>query len=90
VTYSKGPEMVSVPAIGVGSTESQVQQAIQSAGLRWAKGADVAGAAAQPPGTFVSSDPAAGMKVPAGSVVTYHLSKALGLGSSPATTSSVP
>lgn len=90
VTYSKGPEMLSVPAIGVGSTEAQVQQAIQAAGLRWAKGDDVSGSPTQPVGTFVSSDPEAGMKVPAGSVVTYHLSKPLGLGSSPTTSSPAP
>lgn len=90
VTYSKGPEMLSVPAISVGSTETQVQQAIQAAGLRWAKGEDVAGAPTQPAGTFVSSDPEAGMKVPAGSVVTYSLSKPLGLGSGPTTTSPAP
>lgn len=77
VTYSKGPEMLSVPAIGVGSTESQTQMAIEGAGLRWVKGADVAGSAGQKPGTFVSSEPGAGSKVPAGSVVTYHLVKEL-------------
>ncbi len=42
VSYSKGPEMVSVPAIPSGSSEAEVQQAIQAAGLRWVKGADVA------------------------------------------------
>jgi serine/threonine protein kinase len=77
VSYSKGPEMISVPAIGMGSTETQVQQAIEAAGLRWSRGDDVAGAAGQPAGTFVRSDPAAGTRVARGSVVTYHLSKAL-------------
>ena len=77
VTYSKGPQLLSVPAISQGTSEAQVQQAIEAAGLRWVKGADVAGDPGQTPGTFVSSDPAAGMKVPAGSTVTYHLSKAL-------------
>ncbi|WP_426997614.1 protein kinase domain-containing protein [Pseudarthrobacter sp. N5] len=75
VTYSKGPEMVSVPAIAVGSTEKQTQDAIIAAGLRWQKGDDVAGSAGQTPGTFVSSDPAAAMKVASGAVVTYHLAK---------------
>ncbi|XAS67485.1 protein kinase [Micrococcaceae bacterium Sec5.7] len=73
VTYSKGPESVSVPAIGVGSTEKQAQDAIVAAGLRWRKGEDVAGSAGQKAGTFVSSAPDAGSKVTAGSVVTYHL-----------------
>jgi eukaryotic-like serine/threonine-protein kinase len=77
VTYSKGPELITVPTIGVGSSESQVQQTIQGAGLRWAKGNDVAGAAGQEGGTFVRSDPAAGERVPAGSVVTYHLAREL-------------
>jgi serine/threonine protein kinase len=78
VTYSKGPEMLSVPAIGVGSTEAQTQKAIEGVGLRWMKGADVEGSSAtQKAGTFVSSEPGAGSKVPAGSVVTYHLAKDL-------------
>lgn len=85
VTYSKGPEPVpssavpapltSVPAIGVGSTEKQVQNAIEGSGLRWQKGADLAGSAGQTAGTFVSSDPAPGIQVPAGSVMTYHLAQ---------------
>lgn len=66
-----------MPAIGVGSSESQTQRAIEDAGLRWVKGEDVAGSAGQQAGTFVSSEPAAGSKVPAGSVVTYHLAKEL-------------
>ena len=80
VTYSKGPDPSqesSVPAIGVGSSESQTQRAIEDAGLRWVKGEDVAGSAGQKPGTFVSSEPGAGKKVPAGSVVTYHLAQEL-------------
>ncbi|MEZ2390929.1 protein kinase [bacterium RCC_150] len=75
VTYSKGPQMVTVPTIGKGATESQVQAAIEGAGLRWAAGDPVNGPTGQAPNTFVSSDPAAGQRVPAGSVVTYHLSK---------------
>ncbi|WP_423182977.1 protein kinase domain-containing protein [Arthrobacter sp. NyZ413] len=75
VSYSKGPQMITVPTIGTGATESQVQAAIEGAGLRWVTGSTVDGATGQAPGTFVSSDPAAGQKVPAGSVVTYHLSK---------------
>ncbi|KQR81924.1 protein kinase [Arthrobacter sp. Leaf337] len=80
VTYSKGQEPAqesSVPAIGVGSSESQAQKAIENAGLRWVKGADVPGSAGQQAGTFVSSEPGAGSKVPAGSVVTYHLAQEL-------------
>jgi serine/threonine-protein kinase len=77
VTYSKGQEMLSVPAVGVGSTEAQTQRAIEDAGLRWVKGADVPGSAGQKAGTFVSSEPGAGSKVPAGSVVTYHLAAEL-------------
>jgi serine/threonine protein kinase len=75
VSYSKGPQMVTVPTIGKNATESQVQAAIEGVGLRWVTGTPVDGATGQTPGTFVSSDPAAGQKVPAGSVVTYHLSK---------------
>ncbi|MBT2514894.1 protein kinase [Arthrobacter sp. ISL-30] len=88
VAYSKGPEMVSVPAIGVGATEAQVQAAIQGAGLRWQKGDDVAGSVGQTPGTFVSSDPDAGTRVESGSVVTYHLAKSVvpSPGNSPTTT----
>lgn len=77
VTYSKGPEMVSVPAIGQGATEAQVKAAIESVNLRWVAGAPVAGAIGQAPNTFVSSDPVAGTKLAAGSTVTYHLSKPL-------------
>jgi serine/threonine-protein kinase len=83
VTYSKGPEMLSVPAIGVGSSEAQTQAAIENAGLRWVKGADVAGSNGQKAGTFVSSEPGAGSKVPAGSVVTYHLAMQPSPSSSP-------
>jgi serine/threonine-protein kinase len=79
VTYSKGPEPTqkpsSVPAIGVGSSEAQTQKAIEEAGLRWVKGADVPGRAGQKPGTFVSSEPGAGSEVSPGSVVTYHLAQ---------------
>lgn len=75
VTYSKGPGTVQVPTIGKGATEAQVQAAIEGAGLRWVPGTPVVGATGQTPGTFVSSDPAGGQKVPAGSAVTYHLSK---------------
>ncbi|HET6241885.1 MAG TPA: protein kinase, partial [Arthrobacter sp.] len=56
VSYSKGPEMVSVPAIPSGASEAATQQALQNAGLRWAKGADVAPTDRQPTGTFVSSE----------------------------------
>jgi hypothetical protein len=87
VTYSKGPEQVAVPKISAGSSEAEVQGAIEKAGLRWQKGDDVEGDPGQEPGTFVSSDPDAGKKVDAGSVVTYHLAKALL--SSPAVTPSV-
>ncbi len=77
VSYSKGPEMVSVPSIKSGASEAAVQQAIQDAGLRWAKGADVSATNKdEDPGTFVSSEPPSGSKVAAGSVVTYHLAKA--------------
>jgi serine/threonine protein kinase len=76
VSYSKGPEMVSVPAIPSGASEAATQQALQNAGLRWAKGADVAPTDRQPTGTFVSSEPPQGSKVAAGSVVTYHLARA--------------
>ncbi|MET3919366.1 protein kinase [Arthrobacter sp. UYEF20] len=77
VSYSKGPEMVSVPAIRSGASEAAVQQAIEGAGLRWAKGADVAPSnKKEDPQTFVSSEPAQGQKVASGSLVTYHLAAA--------------
>ena len=77
VTYSKGPEQVTVPDISVGSTEAQVRAAIEKAGLQAVKGNDVAGEPGQEAGTFVRSEPGAGSKVEDGSVVTYHLARAL-------------
>jgi serine/threonine-protein kinase len=66
-----------------GASEAAVQQAIQNAGLRWAKGEPVDPTnKKEPAGTFVSSDPASGTKVPAGSLVTYHLAKAAAAASS--------
>ncbi|MGJ3190816.1 protein kinase domain-containing protein [Paenarthrobacter sp. FR1] len=75
VQYSKGPELVAVPTIGVGANESQVRAAIEGAGLRWVAGDPVNGAVGQQPGTFVRSSPAAGTQVEAGSTVTYFLSR---------------
>jgi serine/threonine-protein kinase len=87
VSYSKGPNMVPVPSIPSGASESEVQQAIQNAGLRWAKGADVAPTdQKEDPGTFVSSEPPSGSKVVAGSVVTYHLAKAAARDTTPTPT----
>ncbi|ABM09017.1 MULTISPECIES: protein kinase [Micrococcaceae] len=77
VTYSKGPELVAVPAIAPGVDEARVQQAIEGAGLQWVAGEPVNGAIGQQPGTFVRSSPAAGSQVAAGSTVTYYLSKEL-------------
>src|SRR6478735_3429602 len=89
VSYSKGPEMVEVPSIKAGASEAEVQQAIQDAGLRWAKGADVSPTnKKEDPGTFVSSQPPSGSKVTAGSVVTYHLAKATAASPSPSATKS--
>ncbi|MGO4191087.1 protein kinase [Arthrobacter sp. YAF17] len=77
VSYSKGPELVTVPSIQSGASEAAVQQAIEGAGLRWAKGEPVDPTnKKEKAGTFVSSEPASGSKVPAGSLVTYHLAKA--------------
>ena len=80
VSYSKGPkppETVTVPTLQSGASEAAVQQAIEGAGLRWAKGDPVDPTnKKEKAGTFVSSDPASGSKVPAGSLVTYHLAKA--------------
>ena len=91
VSYSKGPEMVAVPSIKAGASEAEVQQAIQDAGLRWAKGADVSPTnKKEDPGTFVSSQPPSGSKVTAGSVVTYHLAKATATTPSPSPTKSGP
>lgn len=77
VTYSKGPEQIKVPNIKTGSSETEVQSAIEKAGLRWQKGAEEAGDPGQDAGTFVRSEPESGREVDAGSVVTYHLSEAL-------------
>ncbi|MFP3580938.1 protein kinase [Arthrobacter sp. SIMBA_036] len=85
VQYSKGPEMVAVPSIGVGLSEAQVQGLIDGANLRWVAGDPVNGNPGQAAGTFVSSDPPAGTKVQTGSVVTYHLSKAAAPSSAPKT-----
>ena len=86
VTYSKGPEMVSVPAIPSGASEAEVQQAIEGAGLRWVKGANVKPSNKnEDPGTFVSSEPAQGQKVAAGSAVTYHLATEAAATPSPTT-----
>ncbi|MDQ0754708.1 protein kinase [Arthrobacter sp. B3I4] len=76
VSYSKGPRPVAVPRLDPGASETAVQQAIEAAGLRWQKGDPVDGKKNQQPGTFVSSEPASGSQVPAGSVVTYHLAAA--------------
>ncbi|MGO4122276.1 protein kinase domain-containing protein [Arthrobacter sp. YAF16] len=76
VSYSKGPEKVTVPTLETGASEAAVQRAIEGAGLRWQKGAPVEGDGTQQEGTFVSSEPGSGEKVPAGSVVTYHLATA--------------
>jgi serine/threonine-protein kinase len=87
VSYSKGPESVTVPTLQSGASEAAVQQAIQNAGLRWAKGADVNPTSKdEKPGTFVSSEPAPGSEVPAGSVVTYHLAKTPAATSTPSPT----
>ena len=84
VSYSKGPEMVAVPSIPSGASEAEAQQAIEEAGLRWAKGADVSPSnKKEEPGTFVRSEPDSGRKVTAGSVVTYHLAKATTTSPSP-------
>ncbi len=91
VSYSKGPDMRTVPTLEQGATEAAVQQAIQGAGLRWQKGDPVAGRKNQLDGTFVSSEPTSGQQVPAGSVVIYHLAAAPApTSSSPATPSSSP
>ena len=84
VSYSKGPDMVAVPSIASGASEAQVQQVIEEAGLRWAKGSDVNSTnKKEDPGTFVRSEPDSGSKVAAGSVVTYHLAKATTTSPSP-------
>ncbi|MET4136433.1 protein kinase [Pseudarthrobacter sp. PvP090] len=84
VSYSKGPESATVPTLPSGASEAAVRRAIESAGLRWAKGADVNPTSKnEDPGTFVRSEPASGSKVPAGSVVTYHLAKAAAAESTP-------
>ncbi|GAA2863272.1 protein kinase domain-containing protein [Paenarthrobacter ilicis] len=89
VQYSKGPEQVAVPSIGVGLDEGQVRDLIEAAGLRWVAGDPVNGAVGQQPGTFVRSSPAAGAQVAAGSTVTYFLSKSV-VPTAPGTPSSNP
>jgi len=76
VSYSKGPEKVTVPTLQQGDKEAAVQRAIERAGLRWQKGAPVEGDGTQDEGTFVSSEPGSGEQVPAGSIVIYHLASA--------------
>ncbi|HSN36965.1 MAG TPA: protein kinase [Arthrobacter sp.] len=89
VSYSKGPELVTVPALQSGASESAVRQAIEAAGLRWATGAPVDPTSKkEKAGTFVSSEPASGSKVPAGSLVTYHLAKDAPVESTPSPTGS--
>ncbi|MET1065654.1 MAG: protein kinase [Arthrobacter sp.] len=87
VSYSKGPkppETVTVPPLQSGASEASVQQALQSAGLRWSEGEPVDPTnKKEQEGTFVSSDPAPGTKVPAGSLVIYHLAKAASSSPSP-------
>jgi len=76
VSYSKGPAMGTVPPLEPGASEAAVRQAIQDAGLSPQKGTPVDGKKNQQEGTFVSSDPASGKQVPAGTLVTYHLAAA--------------
>lgn len=91
VSYSKGPEMVSVPSIPAGASETAVQQALENAGLRWAAGAPVAPTGRKErPGTFVSSEPAPGSQVAAGTVVTYHLARTEATSPPPTTRSAAP
>lgn len=93
VSYSKGPESVSVsvPAIPSGASEAEVRRIIERAGLSWAKGANVKPTNKnEDPGTFVSSEPAAGQKVTAGSVVTYHLAAEVAATPTPTSTSKRP
>jgi hypothetical protein len=84
---TKAPETTTAPTLQSGASEATIQQAIANAGLRWNRGADVNPTNKQEdPGTFVSTQPAPGSKVPAGSVVTYHLAKAVAVESTPSPT----
>ena len=81
--YHHHRELLQGPGNGLGArdpvaaaSEAEVQQAIEGAGLRWVKGADVEPSNKnEDAGTFVSSEPAQGRTVAAGSVVTYHLAQ---------------
>jgi len=71
VTYSTGPGTVSIPGGLVGQPESQVQSALQNAGLVPQKSGEQP--SDQPAGTVLSVSPAGG-EVPAGSTVSYVVS----------------
>ncbi|MDJ0355753.1 protein kinase [Paenarthrobacter sp. PH39-S1] len=73
VTYSKGPEMVTVPAVSPGATVAELNSALTQAGL-------VLGTATQQPsdtvakGDVISVSPQSGVSVVKGSVVNYVIS----------------
>ena len=56
---------MTVPTLQSGASEAAVQQAIENAGLRWAKGDPVDPTnKKEPAGTFVSSEPAPAARCP--------------------------
>ncbi|GGC78618.1 hypothetical protein GCM10011512_01500 [Tersicoccus solisilvae] len=71
VTYSTGPEQVTVPRDLVGSTRAQAQSALQELGLRYA---EQVVASDRPAGTVVEV-PDAGQEVDPGSTVTVRVSR---------------
>jgi serine/threonine-protein kinase len=82
VSYSKGPDMATVPSDLIGTTEEIAQQKIFAAGLQPVKGTPKNDLA--PPGTVISVNPTGGTRLTPGSNVTYVLSLGpAGAGASP-------
>ncbi|MCQ2000184.1 protein kinase domain-containing protein [Arthrobacter zhaoxinii] len=73
ITYSSGPEMVSVPAL-TGQREADARQLIVNAGLVPVNGGTQQSDAA--PGTVVGVNPGEGTTLPSGSSVTYYIAEA--------------
>ncbi|OMH34151.1 protein kinase [Tersicoccus sp. Bi-70] len=86
VTYSTGPEQVTVPRDLVGKTRAEAQSALQQLGLTYAEEVVDSDRAA---GTVVEV-PDAGQKVDAGSSVTVRVSRGPSTSPSPSTSSAAP
>ncbi|UWX97158.1 protein kinase [Arthrobacter zhaoxinii] len=75
ITYSSGPEMVSVPAL-TGQREADARQLIVNAGLVPVNGGTQQTDSAAP-GTVVGVEPGEGTTLPSGSSVTYYIAEAV-------------